>query len=118
MIHFAEHQTCHSDHLNTPRAVTNQAQQLVWRWENQEPFGNSPPEENLLGVGNFEFNLRFSGQYFDNETGLSYNYFRDYDSQTDRYVKSDPIGLAGGITRRQRLPVRQRSPHEPLAARE
>jgi len=38
-----------------------------------------------------------SAHCFDKETGLSYNYFRDYDSQTGRYVESDPIGLEGGI---------------------
>jgi hypothetical protein len=28
---------------------------------------------------------------------LHYNYFRDYDPQTGRYAKSDPIGLQGGL---------------------
>ena len=87
----------HADHLNTPRVVTDQQHRVVWRWENQEPFGNNPPEENPSGLGDFEFPLRFAGQYHDKETGLFYNYFRDYDPQTGRYVQSDPIGLAGGI---------------------
>ncbi len=37
------------------------------------------------------------GQYFDQETGLHYNYFRDYDPTTGRYIESDPIGLGGGL---------------------
>lgn len=40
---------------------------------------------------------RFPGQYFDQETGLNYNYFRDYEPATGRYVESDPIGLLGGM---------------------
>lgn len=34
---------------------------------------------------------------YDRETNLHYNYFRDYDPLTGRYVQSDPIGLRGGL---------------------
>jgi RHS repeat-associated protein len=44
----------------------------------------------------FAYNLRFPGQYYDAETGLNYNYLRDYDPTVGRYVESDSIGLAGG----------------------
>jgi RHS repeat-associated protein len=68
----------------------------VWRWDQQEPFGNNVPDENPSGLGAFDLPLRLPGQYFDKETNLHYNYFRDYDPVTARYAQSDPIGLRGG----------------------
>jgi RHS repeat-associated protein len=41
--------------------------------------------------------FRYAGQYYDEETGLHYNYFRYYDPKTGRYLTPDPIGLDGGI---------------------
>jgi RHS repeat-associated protein/uncharacterized repeat protein (TIGR02543 family) len=87
----------HADHLGTPRKITRPGDnKAVWTWES-EAFGASLPDPNPSGLGNFVFNLRFPGQYYDQETGLHYNYFRDYDPTTGRYSESDPIGLAGGI---------------------
>ena len=45
----------------------------------------------------FTYSLRFPGQFFDKETNLHYNYYRDYDPVTGRYVESDLVGLAGGV---------------------
>jgi RHS repeat-associated protein len=42
-------------------------------------------------------NLRFAGQYADEESGLHYNRFRYYDNGTGQYLSPDPIGLSGGV---------------------
>ena len=71
----------------------------VWRWDQQEPFGNNVPDENPSGLEAFDLPLRLPGQYFDKETNLHYNYYRDYDPSIGRsgYAESDPIGLRGGL---------------------
>jgi len=86
----------HADWRNTPRQIDNASKQAVWAWDPQA-FGDNLPNQNPSGLGTFTFNLRFPGQYYDAESGKSYNYFRDYDSSTGRYLESDPIGLRGGI---------------------
>ena len=85
----------HADHLNTPRLVTDTANNIRWRWES-DPFGTNLPDQNPSSLGVFEYNLRFPGQQFDGIVGLHYNYFRDYDPAVGKYVESDPIGLQGG----------------------
>ena len=86
----------HTDHLGTPRIVTD-GNTAIWRWESN-PFGENAAQEDPDGdLTTFTYNLRFPGQYYDDETGLHYNYFRTYDPETGRYLESDPIGLGGGL---------------------
>jgi RHS repeat-associated protein len=88
----------YADHLSTPRVLTRASDnKAVWRWDNADPFGLDQPDENPDRLGVFTYNQRFPGQLFDRETNNHYNYFRDYDPQTGRYIQSDPIGLEGGI---------------------
>ena len=87
-----------ADHLGTPRVITrNTDNQIIWRWDNADPFGLTPPNENPNALGAFKYNPRFPGQLYDAETGLYYNYHRNYNPGTGRYAQSDPIGLDGGI---------------------
>ena len=83
----------HSDQLNTPRMVLDPSGNVVWQWGNDDPFGGNVP----TASAGFEFNLRFPGQYFDRETNLHYNYFRNYNPATGRYDQFDPLGLRAGI---------------------
>jgi len=82
----------HTDHLGTPRAAADKAGTISWQGLG-EAFGTM----HVLAASRITMNLRFPGQYFDQETRTHYNFHRDYDPNTGRYVQSDPIGLDGGI---------------------
>ena len=88
----------HTDHLDTPRLATNASQTVVWKLPPHEPFGTAQAQQDpdQDGIAT-DIPLRFAGQVFDADTGLHYNYFRDYDPWTGRYIQSDPIGLEGGL---------------------
>ena len=87
----------HTDSLNAPTRLTRANDNtVVWRWDH-DPYGNGAATQDPDGNGAIVvFNLRFPGQYYDSETGLNYNYQRDYDPSVGRYVESDPLGLLGG----------------------
>jgi len=87
----------HSDHLQTPKRLTDTSQTLVWSAEHVaygEAIVDEDPDNNGIPV---TLNIRFPGQYYDQETGLHYNFFRYYDLNTGRYITQDPIGQAGGL---------------------
>jgi RHS repeat-associated protein len=70
---------------------------VTWTWDS-DAFGTTAANDDPDNDGTAAIiNLRFAGQYYDEETGLHYNYFRYYDPGTGRYVTSDPIGLEGGL---------------------
>ncbi|MCU7853101.1 MAG: RHS repeat protein [Candidatus Thiodiazotropha sp. (ex Monitilora ramsayi)] len=81
----------HTDHLGAVVKATDSAQTLVWDAQ-RKPFG-----ERNVTTAQITMPLGFPGQVFDEETGTYYNYFRDYDPTTGRYLQSDPIGLEGGL---------------------
>lgn len=89
------------DHLGTPRVVIDPVRNVaIWEWSNKsEVFGNQIPSVDPDGDGvAFELALRFPGQQATDASGLFYNYFRDYDPASARYVESDPVGLNAGVS--------------------
>ena len=74
----------HNDHLGTPLAMTNESGNVVWK-ASYTPFG-----EAVVVQSSVTNNFRFPGQYYDQESGLHYNYHRYYDPGTGRYLRADP----------------------------
>jgi RHS repeat-associated protein len=81
----------HPDHLGTPQKITDATQAVAFDLV-LRPFGEAE-QQTFPSLTN----LRFPGQYFDSESSLHQNWFRDYDPSIGRYVESDPIGLDGGV---------------------
>lgn len=81
-----------NDSLGTPQQLVQQNGTVVWQGKMQS-FGEVIEDASST----IENNLRFPGQYLDRETGMHYNWARNYDPKLGRYVNSDPIGLAGGL---------------------
>jgi RHS repeat-associated protein len=82
------------DHLGTPMELTDERGKIVWEGR-YKAFGGAT----ATSLDGFTNNIRFQGQYFDDESGLHYNRYRYYDPGAGRYVSKDPIALAGGMNK-------------------
>jgi RHS repeat-associated protein len=94
----------HTDHLGTPRLVTDDAKEPVWQWPYSafgevEPIGALRAGHSTEIATSVDLNLRFPGQYADLSAGSYSNFHRVYDPATGRYQQSDPLGLVAGSNR-------------------
>jgi len=85
----------HLDHLGTPQIMTDDNGDVVWSAD-YKPFG-----ETDITINTLDNNFRFPGQYYDEETGLHYNYFRYYEPGIGRYLSRDPLNLGNVQIARQ-----------------
>jgi RHS repeat-associated protein len=111
-IYGTKHYAIQSDHLNTPRRLVQSDGQVAWQWAysafgDEQPtvaknrFANTSLNQSFgsTTVAAVTFNLRYPGQYYDQESNLHYNWHRSLDTKVGRYTQSDPIGLDGGWNR-------------------
>lgn len=82
-----------ADQQGAPRAVEDGSGNVLWAW----PYDGNAWGELVPVTNGYTYNLRFPGQYYDAESGLSNNINRDYDSSTGTYTEVDPSGQAGGL---------------------
>ncbi len=99
MVQDGEVYHYHLDHLGTPQELSNSKGNIVWK-ARYTTYGNVAYKE----VDEVENNIRFQGQYFDEESGLHYNRHRYYDPNIGQFTTQDPIGLLGGVNNYQYAP--------------
>jgi RHS repeat-associated protein len=82
---------CVTDQVGTPRELVSSNGTLAWSAQ-FTAFG----ETETVRANETDCAIRFQGQWFDEESGLHYNWNRYYEPGTGRYLSPDPIGLDGG----------------------
>jgi RHS repeat-associated protein len=75
-----------NDHLGTPQKLISDSGAVVWS-ATYDAFGKATVDTGSSVTNN----LRFPGQYYDQETGMHYNHHRYFDPSTGRYISVDPL---------------------------
>jgi RHS repeat-associated protein len=81
------------DHLNRPVLMTNSAKVTQWQavWQ---PWGGAHSITGPAGTAANDY--RLPGQWYQLESGLHYNWHRQYDPSIGRYTQADPLGFVDG----------------------
>lgn len=80
-----------TDHLGTPKEMVDRSGKLVWQ---TDYYAWGKVSEQIKGE--VDCPVRFQGQWWDEESGLNYNFYRYYHSTCGRYISGDPIVIKGG----------------------
>ena len=80
----------HCDQIGIPKEMTDKDGNLL-RFGEYTGWDRLKEETKLTDSAYQPF--RMQNQYADRETGLHYNFFRDYDTKVGRFVNQDSIGL-------------------------
>ena len=83
----------HCDQIGIPREMTDSEGNLVW-FDNYTGWARLKEETRVTDSAYQPFRLQ--NQYYDEETGLHYNFFRYYEPDAGRFINQDPIRLIGG----------------------
>jgi RHS repeat-associated protein len=75
-----------------PLRVEDASGRVTWQSEGFDAYGNQ-----ASGAAPPPLRLRFAGHFYDEDLGLFYNRFRDYDPALARYLQPDPLGHEGGL---------------------
>ena len=86
----------HCDQIGVPREMTDSQGKLLWKGR-YDAWGQLIHDSNRHAQRSTHQPFRLQNQYFDQETGLHYNFLRYYEPALGRFITQDPIGLMGGM---------------------
>jgi RHS repeat-associated protein len=82
-----------NDHLGTPKELIDSAGTVAWSGA-LKVWGDDLTR--VRASATVDCQIRFQGQWRDEESGLHYNRHRYYDPGVGRFISQDPVRLIGG----------------------